>query len=121
MKAGVAAELARHHQSDAREFFQLLVLLLEGALPEVTVVERRGAFLGKKRPVRVTVALDDYEYALEDTSRQLVAMRRHIVRGIALKTEDIEVAQWIEALSAALEERARSGAKAREALERLLN
>jgi hypothetical protein len=116
MKTGVAANLSRHYQNDAREFFQLLVLLLEGALPDATQIERRGALWGKKRAFRVTVELDDYEYALEDAARGLQATRRHVVRGIALKTETLPVSEWIAELGAALEKRAQANQQAHDAL-----
>jgi hypothetical protein len=122
LEIGVAAELNRHYSRGAREFLELLALLLEDALPDETTVERRGGLLARKRVARLDVELDAYRYALEATGRgSLRATRTHIVRGIALKTEELAMPEWIAALGAALEARARNSAAAHEALARLLN
>jgi hypothetical protein len=117
LQIGVAADLAKRYEADQREFFASLAALLEGALPNETQVERRGGLLSKKTLFRVTVTLDENRYALEDGSRgNLLATRTHIVRGIALKTEELPVAEWIGELIAAIEARARHSQAAREAL-----
>lgn len=122
MKFSVAAELARSYAADQRDFFQGLALLLENALPEATEIERRGGFLSKKTLHRIVVTLGGNRYVLEDPGRgSLQASRTHIVRGIALKTEEIAVEEWIAELSALLEESAQSSAAAREALSRMVD
>ncbi len=50
----------------------------------------------------------------------LQASRTRIVRGIALKTESIPVEDWLDELSANLDERVRTNSTARAALERLI-
>jgi len=81
----------------------------------------KGGFFAKKTLHKVIVMLGENRYTLEDPGRgPLLASRTRIVRGIALKTESIPVETWVQELGAALDERARSSATAREALARLI-
>ncbi len=93
--------------------------MLEGALPDATHIERGGAFWKRSRPVRrLTVTLGEHEFLLEKPDNApLSASVRRRVRGIALKTETVAMANWIARLSAALSERAQQSREAREALE----
>jgi hypothetical protein len=119
-RVGVAAALAKQYAEDEREFLSLLATFLEGALPGNIKIDRAGWF-GKKTITRVAVTLDDFNYLLEDPGRgPLVARRARVVRGVALKTEQLSVPQWIEMLSDALDQRASTSQAAREALSRLL-
>ncbi|HZO91192.1 MAG TPA: hypothetical protein VFB38_22905 [Chthonomonadaceae bacterium] len=121
VKFGVAATLSRQYAADQRLFLDLLARMLESALPEEAQIERRGGLFSKKTVQRVTVTLGENRYMLEDPGRgPLRAFRTRVVRNIALKTEPIPVQDWLAELSAALEERARTSAAAREALARLV-
>jgi len=120
-KFGVAATLSKQAAGDQREFLNLLAQMLERALPEDTQIERKGGFFAKKTLHKVIVMLGENRYTLEDPGRgPLLASRTRIVRSIALKTESIPVETWVQELGAALDERARSSATAREALVRLI-
>ena len=79
-----------------------------------------GLFGGGKRVRRVDVGLGDSRYELEGEHGGLVARRRSVVRGIALKSEELSVEAWIDALSADLLTLAQSSERGRLALERLL-
>lgn len=121
VKFGVAATLSKQYAADQRDFLELLAQMLEGALPQETQIERRGGLFAKKVVRRVVVAMGENRYALEDPGHgPLRATRTHVVRGIALKTEEIAVQDWLAELGAALDERARTSAQAREALARLV-
>ncbi|HZP82844.1 MAG TPA: hypothetical protein VFB21_14485 [Chthonomonadaceae bacterium] len=121
VKFGVAATLSKQYAADQRMFLELLAQMLESALPDEAEIGRRGGLFSKKTVQRVTVTLGDNRYTLEDPGRgPLRASRTHIVRGIALKTEPIPVEDWLKELGAALDERARTSAAAREALARLV-
>ncbi len=121
VKFGVAATLSKQYAADQRDFLELLAKMLESALPDETEIGRRGGLFSKKTVSRVAVALGENRYTLEDPGRgPLRATRTHIVRGIALKTEEIAVQDWLAELGAALDERARTSAQAREALARLV-
>jgi hypothetical protein len=119
LKFGVAAMLSRQYAADQRAFLERLAPMLEGALPEETEIGRRGGLFSKKVVQRVTVTLGENRYALEDPGRgALKATRTHVVRGIALKTEEVPIQEWLAELGARLDERARASAAARAALSR---
>jgi hypothetical protein len=121
VKFGVAATLSKQYAADQRQFLELLAQMLQRALPDETQLERKGGLFSKKTLYRVIVLLGGNRYDLEDPGRgPLIAKRVQIVRGIALKTEEIPVEMWLSELGAALDERARSSAAAREALANMI-
>jgi hypothetical protein len=68
----------------------------------------------------VAVTLGDRRYEAERERRSVVCRRRTVVRGIALKSEELELGAWIDALSADLVDEAESSERSRIALEGLL-
>jgi hypothetical protein len=121
VKFGVAAELAKQYAADQKLFLDLFAKTMEAALPGQTEIGRQGGLFSKKTIQRVTVTLGENRYSLEDTGRGLLrATRTHIVRGIALKTEETPVEDWIRDLGEALDAQAQTSAAAREALARHL-
>jgi len=121
LNLGVAAALGKHYATDQRTFLETLATMLESALPDETVIERRGGLFAKKTVKRIVIALDEFRYTLEDRGRgPLHAVRTRIVRGIALKTEEITMDTWLTELGATLDQRANSSAAAREALARII-
>jgi hypothetical protein len=118
-RVGVSAALAKSYGQDEREFLAVLGTLMESALDTETRIERRG-FFGGGAIERITIPLGDYTYVIEDSGRgPLSAMRKRLVRGVALKSEQMQMPEWIDALGAALEERAATSQRARDALSRL--
>ena len=116
----LAASL-RADASDTAAFLEALAARLQSALPGQVEVERKGGlFGGGKRVRRVAVRLADRHYELEGGHGALTARRRTVVRGIALKSEELGVDAWIEALSADLVALAQQSERGRLALERLL-
>lgn len=119
---GVAGALANSYAQDARGFLPFLAIILEGAMPQETAVERKGGLFQKKKTVRkVTITLGDRVYTLEDLgSGPLDAHRVKIVRGIVLKTEPLPVETWLAELSEEISARAGRNEKAYFALRDLL-
>jgi hypothetical protein len=116
----LAASL-RADASDTAAFLEALAARLEGALPGQVEVQRKGGlFGGGKRVRRIAVRLGDSHYEIEGEHGALVARRRNVVRGIALKSEELGVDAWIEGLSADLLALAQRSEQGRLALERLL-
>jgi hypothetical protein len=116
----LAASL-RADATDTTAFLEALAARLEGALPGQVDVQRKGGlFGGGKRVRRIAVRLGDSHYEIEGDGGPPVARRRNVVRGIALKTEELPVDAWIEALSADLLALAQTSERGRAALERLL-
>jgi hypothetical protein len=66
------------------------------------------------------VRLGDSHYEIEGDRGAVAARKRNVVRGIALKSEELSVEAWIEALSADLLALAQTSERGRAALERLL-
>lgn len=102
-----------------RAFVEALAEKLAGALPERTRVQRSGMF-GGKRVRAIAVRLGEAEYQIDHDPPTVECQRRTLVRGIALKTEDLSLDDWIERLSRDLAEEAGTSEHARLALARLL-
>ena len=121
VKIGVAAHLARHYASEGRDLLVPLARLLQNALGERVETHMSGGFFSKKMLTGVTFTLGEWRYTLEDAggdpkSGPLAAKRMRVVRGIALKTEEIPVAQWMEEVGLALEVEAQTSEAAHAAL-----
>jgi len=121
LKFGVAAALSKQYGADQRAFLAMLASMLEAALPGEVEVARQGGLFSKKTIRSVTITLTDNRYTLEDPGRgNLRATRTRVVRGIALKTEELPMQDWVTEIGAFLDERARTSQAAREALSRLV-
>ena len=118
--ASLAAGLGREASGDRELFLSLLVESLAPALGERLKVERAGGWFRRDGPIRrVRVELEEEQYALEvGRSGALRATRCRIVRGIALKTDELAVEAWLQLLGEALAEYARTHREAMEALKR---
>jgi prephenate dehydratase len=101
---------------------EVLARKLEISLPQSCVVRRRRARLfSKDRAVAaIVVTLGTTRYGLEVHGDHVHADRRQEVRGVVIKREPLEVADWIDALAAQLREEAADSAEARAALEKLV-
>jgi hypothetical protein len=116
----LAASL-RADATDTAAFLEALAARLVGAFPGQVEVQRKGGLLGGgKRVRRIAVRLGDSHYEIEGDRGAVTARRRNVVRGIALKSEELSVEAWIEALSADLLALAQTSERGRAALERLL-
>jgi hypothetical protein len=115
------ASSLRADTSDTAAFLEALASKLEDAFPGQVAVERKGRlFGGSKRVRRIEVRLGDTHYEIEGDGGAVSARRRSVVRGIALKSEDLEVEAWIDGLSGDLLVLAERSERGRLALERLL-
>jgi hypothetical protein len=116
----LAASL-RADTNDTAVFLQALAAKLEDALPGQVEVERTGRLFGggPKRVRRIQVRIGDAHYEIEGNGA-VSARRRSVVRGIALKSEDLGLEAWIDALSGDLHTLAQRSEQGRLALERLL-
>lgn len=104
---------------DIHQFIEVLAVKLEGALPGRVEVDRAARLLGGK--VRaIKVHLGDREYALARDHQSLSATQRTVVHGVALKSDQLDLSAWIDALAAALVLEANQSEQARLALERTL-
>jgi hypothetical protein len=114
----VAASL-RADASDVRIYVEELARKLEQSFPGRCTIRRSGK-LGK-RPVRtITVTLGDARYEIEHRDSSIVARRTSVVRGIALKSEELGLDEWIDSLASQVVEEAERSERGRLALENLL-
>jgi hypothetical protein len=122
MQTELFAASLRAEKADIKTFLDALAIKLEGSLPDYTRVVRQGSIFSHERSVKeIAVSLGEYQYRIgREKQGFLRAMRVHMVRGIALKTEQITVDQWIDELSEALALLASQNAQSRAALERFL-
>ena len=120
LAASIAAGLGREYAGDRELFLRLLVEGLAPALGERLKVDRAGGWLRRDGPIRrIRLDLDDHHFTLEaGKGGALTASRARVVRGIALKTEELQVEEWLQAVAAALAEYARTHREALEALKR---
>lgn len=117
----LASEL-RAGSGDLTLYAEVLAGKLSGALPTQTDVRYAGGGLlgGPKRVAQIAVTLGDMRYELSQGKRGPTCRRARIVRGIAIKTEELELVAWIDELSRELTAEAQRGEQARIALARLL-
>src|SRR5436190_4979632 len=116
----VAAGL-RAGATDLNAFVEALAVKLAGALPGRLAIARRRVLFSRSRAVReISIDMGDVRYTLVSDGGRIETARRTEVRGIAIKSERLELDEWIAALSRQLEAAARESAEGRQALERLL-
>lgn len=114
----VAASL-RADASDLRVFVEALAAKLEQSFPGRCRVRRSG-LLGKGDVRHISVELDGGRYDLAHEDGSLSPRRSSVVRGIALKTDEIGLDEWIESLARDVVAEADRSERGRVALERLL-
>jgi hypothetical protein len=119
IEVGVIAATLRSDAADSTQLLELLAEKLEGSLPELTKVVRKGGLFTKKRVQSISVQLGEYHYVIE-RQNGISARRSRVVRGIALKTEEFKVDEWIDALATELAKQAESNQRTRDALERFV-
>ena len=116
----LAASL-RADLGDIKAFVEALAVKLSGSFPDRVKVERKGGLLGgEKRVRRLAVQLGDREYELEHDDGRVSCRRRSVVRGIALKNEELPLEEWIDDLSRQLAEEAGQTERGRASLQQLI-
>jgi hypothetical protein len=120
LAAGMAAGLTREYAGDREMFLSVLVETLQPALGERLRVERSGGWFRRGGPIRrLQVDLGEQHYVLEvGKGGALSATCSRIVRGIALRTDELSVEDWLRTVTEALAECARTHREALEALKR---
>jgi hypothetical protein len=114
----VAAAL-RADASDLKVFVEALATKLEQSFPGRCRVQRSG-LLGKGPVRQISVELGDGRYELAHQDGSISTRRSSVVRGISLKTDEVGLDEWIDALAAQLTAEAERSERGRLAVERLL-
>lgn len=108
----------RADTADLSMFLDVIAGKLADALPGHTRVERTG---WPRRRVRcVTVDLGERRFRLH-RAHGIEADVEHVVKGVTLSTQRVDVDRWLRALATSLADLAESQARGREALDRLLH
>jgi hypothetical protein len=117
----LAASL-RVDSTDTGTFVEGLAAKLSDILPgRVTVKHGRQGLLGPKYVRLLSVHMGDERLELVRGDRDVLEARRgRVSGGIVLKSESLEVEDWLRALGEALSAEAQRNQSTRQALERLL-
>ena len=109
------------HGDDPPAFLEGLASRLTAALPGQVEVERKGGLFSKPHIARVQAEVGDYRYTAELAGKHLKACRVHMVRGIALKSQELTLAELVDALAAELWELAEKSEASKGALHRFMS
>jgi uncharacterized protein YhdP len=121
----IAASL-RADLADVAAFVESLAVKLEEALPGHAMVERaRQGFRGPRLVRRIAVdaggeRLELRREQLRTGAASVQTLHARVSGGIVLKTEEIEIDQWLAALAACLAAEAERSERVRQSLGRLL-
>ena len=117
----LAASL-RADVSDLGAFVEALASKLEDAVPAgVQVTRRRAGLFGPKRVSRISLDAGDQRLELRADGGRVETRCARLSGGIVLKSQALGTDAWLDALSRALADEARSSQTTRQALQRLLN
>jgi hypothetical protein len=94
----------RKVQGDLRAFLEGFATRLEGAIPGHVTVERKrdGLFSKISHVAQVTIDTGPNLYTLRVDHNHLSAVRAKLVRGVTLKSEVLDLSEWLAALTADL-------------------
>ncbi|MGH7666588.1 MAG: hypothetical protein ACRENY_04465 [Candidatus Dormibacteria bacterium] len=116
------AAALRADSADLSTFLEVVASKFESALPQRTKVEREGGGLRRRRRRvrRITVDLGELHFELVGAGGAVAARCTRVVRGIALKSEALNLDAWLQQLAGALTAQAGASSQDRVALQRLL-
>ncbi len=121
IKLGVAGALAREYSADAKAFLGFFASAMQNALGDDVEVTYRGGFLTKKTVQSVSLLGGENRFILEDPGKgPLQAKMVHTVRGIALKTQLIDIETWLSLISDVIEAKAQTQAATARSLKGIL-
>ncbi|WP_327070553.1 hypothetical protein OG500_33370 [Kitasatospora sp. NBC_01250] len=120
------AAALRRDAADLEVYTQVLTGALADALPADAVVVERKRSMGDRmsgrpgRIERVEVSMEDQRLILTVAQGRPAGEVCRVVRGVVLSRRPVPLDEWARELAAAVTARAKSDARARAALERLL-
>ncbi|HEY1691903.1 MAG TPA: hypothetical protein VGG39_07060 [Polyangiaceae bacterium] len=108
-QVGIAAEQIAHgmalDMSNVEHFLGQLARQLQQAVPSQVRVEANGAHV-----VGLEVNLDPDQFVLRRDAGHVTTQYKKLVRGIALKTKDLPLEEWVSMLSQSLARHANNNA-----------
>jgi hypothetical protein len=122
LNVDVLAASLRMDGKQSANMLEFLAQKLELALPENVTVKRGGWLLSKDKPVEeILVRFEDFHYQLVKGKHGPVGAKQlKIVRGVALKTNDVTMDEWISLVAKELSDLAAQNAQARDALGKMV-
>lgn len=122
LQVDVLACSLRLDKDASGDLLEHLSAKLAQALPDECEITRGGWLLSSKKPVvELSVKLDDTGFQFTSDKRGVISARRQkIVRGVVLKSEDVEVEKLIGELAEKLASLAEKNARTREALQKFV-
>jgi uncharacterized protein YhdP len=107
--------------SDAHAFVEGLAIKLEGLLPtRVRVDRRKQGMFGPKLVRRIEFDGGGQRFELRYDGRAIETRASKLSRGIVIKSQELDMDAWLDALGEALAAEAQRSESTRQALERLL-
>ncbi|MGH9069924.1 MAG: hypothetical protein ACRDX8_01845 [Acidimicrobiales bacterium] len=107
--------------SDNDTFFEVLSEKLSSALGERVSLSRGGGFRKRDHPVRsITVEVGDHTLVATRDKGRISCVDRKSVRGIVLRTDQLDFDAWLATLAGVLADEAKSSSATRAALSSLL-
>jgi hypothetical protein len=119
----LAAASERVERVDTQALLEALAVRLEEALPRAVSVKRRrvGGFRSKRTEVeRIAVELPEQRFELVQGGAGVACVRAKVVRGIALKRDELSMQEWIGELVGEVSKSAEISEQTRVALEGLV-
>jgi hypothetical protein len=115
----ISTALLEQYRNEGKEFLGYLAELLTRTMPNAVSIQRQGLFKKTLQGISVTFREGNLALRLSPTL-ELEATFTRVVRGIALKTDDLNLEEWIALLSDEIEKSVRMGETSRNSLAKLL-
>ncbi len=117
----LAATTLLGDNQDVRTLLKLLVGQLAGPLGDQLEVERQGGFLRKSDEIKaVRAAIGQNEFAAEIHGAGVACSIGHSSGGIRIRSEKVDMSEWLRRLLAGLQQEAAHSQAARLALENMV-
>jgi hypothetical protein len=119
LELAATAILADNH--DVRFLLKLLVSQLAGPLGDRLQVQRQGGFLHKSDDIKsVRASIGQNDFAVDVKGPSVLCRVGHTSGGIRIRSEEVEMDEWLRRLLASLQAEAAHSQAARLALENLV-
>ena len=108
--------------SQQKELVESLAQMISLSLPDSVTITRGGWFLSKDKPIEeLTIRFDDYHYRIVKERASYTAKALKIVRGVALKTTELELEACFNEIINELTALAAKNDKAKDALQKFVS
>jgi hypothetical protein len=109
-------------RAEEKDLVESLAHMLTLSLPDRTSITRGGWLLSREKPIQeLTIRFEDFHYRVTKEGSGYSAKALKIVRGVALKTTDMELEACFKSIIEELTNLADKNAKARDALQRFVS